>query len=262
MSLDSPTIAGAQQQDTERIHSEVITLEQKQYVTSQLALVRSQIEDLSKRCGRSIPPRLVAVSKTKPAELVQAAYDKGQRHFGENYVQEIVAKAPELPSDIKWHFIGTLQSNKCKVLAGVPNLYMVETIYSQKQASAMEKAWAAASRPNRLKVMVQINTSAEESKGGSAPEETVDVVRHIISSCPALEFAGLMTIGRPDDSPHPADFKLLCTLREEVCKQLGLTIDTVELSMGMSDDWKAAVEMGSTNIRIGSTIFGARPTKP
>eukprot|EP00741_Cyanophora_paradoxa_P018055 tig00021037_g17435.t1 len=229
------------------------------FVHGRVQEVLNDIAQASTAAGRSKPPRLVAVSKTKPVELLQGAYDAGQRHFGENYVQELVDKAPVLPQDIQWHFIGTFQSNKAKLLAQVPSLYMVETINSAKGASALDRAWGAAGHSRKLRVLVQVNTSAEESKSGADDIETTkELCRHVAKECPNLEFGGLMTIGAPDDSEEPAAFKLLSDYRTTVAQSLGLDPESLELSMGMSGDWRQALRMGSTNIRLGSTIFGAR----
>lgn len=112
-----------------------------------------------------LKPRLVAVSKTKPVSLLMEAYNAGQRHFGENYVQEVLEKAPQMPRDVHWHFIGHLQSNKAKALVqSIPNLYSVETVDSQKIANHLNRACEGAERDELLKVMVQVNTSGEESK--------------------------------------------------------------------------------------------------
>ncbi|CAI5506620.1 unnamed protein product, partial [Closterium sp. Naga37s-1] len=192
-----------------------------------------------RRCGQK-KVRVVAVSKTKPVSLLREVYDAGQRHFGENYVQEILDKAPQLPPDTKWHFIGHLQSNKAKSLvSGVPSLYMVETVDSSRIANHLNKAVAAAGRPP-LRVLVQVNTSGEESKHGVDPSACVDLVRHVTSECPNLCFSGLMTIGMPDYSSRPENFKALARCRAEVCEQLGLTPSELELSMGMSNDFEQA----------------------
>ena len=107
--------------------------------------------------------RLVAVSKYIPVEDIQIAYNSGQRHFGENYVQELIAKSQQLPEDIKWHFIGALQRNKCKILVeNVKNLWCIETVDSEKKARLLENVAAGATRDNLLKVFIQINTSGEE----------------------------------------------------------------------------------------------------
>lgn len=215
-------------------------------------------------------PRVVAVSKTKPPELVRSAYDSGLRHFGENYVQELAEKAshPLLSSldDICWHFIGHLQRNKCNMLLAVPHIWMVETVDSVRLATALNNSWQRKHQRQRqirdkLKVMVQVNTSKEESKHGCLPEATVELVQHMQRVCDHLEFCGLMTIGAADHHPSQGgnpDFEALVRLKAEVCQSLGLEPERVELSMGMSADFEEAIAAGSTNIRIGNRIFGAR----
>ncbi|KAJ2004579.1 hypothetical protein GGI04_002562 [Coemansia thaxteri] len=201
--------------------------------------------------------RLVAVSKLKPASDILAAYASGQRHFGENYVQELCEKAAVLPADIKWHFIGRLQSNKCKALAAVPNLWAVETIDSEAKARKLNDAWAAAGHVHSLNVFIQVNTSGEANKGGVEPLEVEGVVRAIGESCERLSLLGLMTIGSLDGSsrrPNP-DFLCLRQLRDSLGARL-------ELSMGMSDDYAHALELGATSVRVGSKIFGTRAPKP
>ncbi|XP_063301672.1 pyridoxal phosphate homeostasis protein [Pelobates fuscus] len=214
----------------------------------------------------SINPRLVAVSKTKPADMVIEAYKHGQRYFGENYVQELCEKASDtniLSScpEIKWHFIGHLQKTHINKLVAVPNLHMMETVDSAKLADKVNSSWQKKGSSEKLKVMVQVKTSDEESKHGLAPGETVELVKHIKEKCPSLEFVGLMTIGSfgydITQGPNP-DFQLMLAQRQVVCEKLGLQLDMVELSMGMSNDFEHAIEFGSTNIRVGSTIFGER----
>lgn len=228
-----------------------------------LLQVLARIQTAAQRAGREGSPRLVAVSKTKPISAVQEAYDAGHRDFGENYVQELLEKAPALPSDVRWHFIGHLQTNKAKALVdGVPSLAMVETIDSEKLASKLDAAIAAGGR-SALPVFVQVNTSGEESKYGVEPgNTTVELARHISESCPHLHFAGLMTIGMRDYSSRPENFECLSKCRKEVAQALGLNETDIELSMGMSGDFEQAIEMGSTNVRVGSTIFGARKGNP
>ncbi|KAG5002013.1 hypothetical protein JHK87_023085 [Glycine soja] len=226
--------------------------------------------------------RVVAVSKTKPVTLIQQLYDAGHRYFGENYVQEIIEKAPQLPQDVEWHFIGHLQSNKVKtLLGGVPNLAMVQSVDNQKVTNHLDRMVSTLGR-NPLKVLVQVNTSGEESKSGIDPSNCVELAKHVKLSCPNLVFSGLMTIGMPDYTSTPQNFQtVLCALyskfylsiskvfsfvknqtlsncRTEVCKALEMPEEECELSMGMSGDFELAIEMGSTNVRIGSTIFGPR----
>ncbi|XP_046850234.1 pyridoxal phosphate homeostasis protein-like [Xenia sp. Carnegie-2017] len=231
-------------------------------------LQRIEIAALQRRPSEfgSHVPQLIAVSKTKPVSAVLEAYQCGQRHFGENYVQEIVEKGsnPEILKleDIKWHFIGHLQRNKCNNLTAVPNLYMVQTIDTTKLATALNNSWEKQNKSVKLKVMVQVNTSGEENKSGCPPEQCVDLINHILNNCNGLEFSGIMTIGAVARSVQQGntneDFKSLLSCREKVCENLGLSAADVELSMGMSADFEHAIEMGSSYVRIGSSIFGAR----
>uniref|UniRef100_A0A6T8I2D2 Pyridoxal phosphate homeostasis protein n=3 Tax=Hemiselmis andersenii TaxID=464988 RepID=A0A6T8I2D2_HEMAN len=230
-------------------------------VKDNLDAVNTAISNVCSQLGKPTP-RLVAVSKVQPNEKIEAAYAAGHRHFGENYVQELVGKAPELPGDIKWHFIGMLQSNKAKALVnGVPSLYMVESVHSVKTATALEKACAAAERGEKLRVLVQVNTSEEDAKSGCEPPEAVPLAKHIAESCPHLELGGLMTIGAfGDPNPEPY-FAMLAKCRGEVAAALGVEPESLELSMGMSGDYDRAISAGSTNVRVGSTIFGERMKK-
>lgn len=214
-------------------------------------------------------PRLVAVSKTKLAELVLEAYHSGQRHFGENYVQELVEKSNHALlvglEDIRWHFIGHLQRNKCNNLTAVPHLWCVETVDSERLASSLDTSWKKRGvSTEKLKVFVQVNTSSEDSKYGCPPARTSEVVRHILEKYESVEFHGIMTIGKIGHDyslgANP-DFVCLVETRERVCREVGLRADQVELSMGMSADFEQAILSGSTNIRVGSTIFGARLKK-
>lgn len=191
---------------------------QAEEVASRIQSIRYRIEEATKQSGRDKPPRLVAVSKLHPPSSIMAAYvHTGQVHFGENYVQEMVDKAKVLPSDLKWHFVGGLQSNKGKALAAIPNLYLVETLDSIKAANVLEKALAApdaAQRDEPLRVYLQVNTSGEEAKSGVAPlssreteagaESTppplLELATHVITSCPHIQLQGLMTIGSATNS--------------------------------------------------------------
>ncbi|KAG1330518.1 pyridoxal phosphate homeostasis protein [Cocos nucifera] len=224
-----------------------------------LRSVLSRVHQAAERSGRPGDRiRVVAVSKTKPVSLIRQVYDVGHRCFGENYVQEIVEKAPQLPADIEWHFIGHLQSNKVKsLLVNVPNLEMVESVDDEKIANHLDRMVANLGR-KPLNVLVQVNTSGEESKSGVEPSGCLELAKHVKLNCPNLVFSGLMTIGMLDYSSTPENFQTLTNCRAEVCKELGIPEEQCELSMGMSADFEQAIEMGSTNVRIGSTIFGAR----
>ncbi|XP_043692643.1 pyridoxal phosphate homeostasis protein-like [Telopea speciosissima] len=227
-------------------------------VTS-LRSVFHRVQQAAERSGRKADQiKVVAVSKTKSVSVIRQVYDAGHRCFGENYVQEIVEKAPQLPDDIDWHFIGHLQSNKVKVLlSAVPNLAMVESVDDEKIANYLDRRVANIGR-KPLKVMVQVNSSGEASKSGVEPSGCVELAKHIKLGCPNLEFSGLMTIGMLDYTSTPENFKTMSNCRLEVCKALGIAEENCDLSMGMSGDFEQAIEMGSTNVRIGSTIFGAR----
>ncbi|KAI3419278.1 Pyridoxal phosphate homeostasis protein (PLP homeostasis protein) [Psidium guajava] len=228
-------------------------------VTEALRAVLHRVGQAAERCGRgSDSVRVVAVSKTKPVAVIRQLYDAGHRCFGENYVQEIVDKAPQLPEDIQWHFIGNLQSNKVKpLLTGVPNLAVLESVDDEKIANRLNSFVASAGK-NPLKVFIQVNTSGEESKSGVEPSGCVELAKHLSQNCSNLEFCGLMTIGNLDYTSTPENFKTLANCRSEVCKALEIPEEKCELSMGMSGDFEQAIEMGSTNVRIGSIIFGPR----
>lgn len=215
-----------------------------------------------------VEPRLVAISKTKSVDMILHAYEQGQRHFGENYVQELVEKSHH-PSLVKldgiaWHFVGHLQRNKCNHLVSCPNLWAVETVDSERIANALNASWGRREFGEKLRVFVQVNTSGEASKHGSAGDEAISIVRHILKQCTNLAFLGLMTIGKVghdySTGPNP-DFECLVNARVKLCQELSLSKEEVELSMGMSSDFEHAIAAGSTNIRVGSRIFGTRETK-
>lgn len=216
-------------------------------------------------------PRLVAVSKTKPAEDVVEAYEAGQRHFGENYVQELVEKAShpailEKCKDIKWHFIGHLQTNKIQKVIRVPGLEMIETVDSEKLANSLNKAWDQLETDNKkpLQILIQVNTSGEEAKSGVKPDETLSLYRHIVDNLPNLHVKGVMTIGKFDHDyatgPNE-DFVTLMQCHTDICKANNLTASDVLVSMGMSADFEEAIIMGSSIVRVGSSIFGTRQRK-
>lgn len=252
-----------------------------------LAEVRQLVKNASERRSEQQSfPTLVAVSKIKPASDVMGCYDAGHRDFGENYVNELVEKAEILPRDIRWHFIGTLQSNKAKLLAHVPNLYVVQTLTSAKAATALDRNLPE-TRETPLNVMLQVNTSGEQSKSGLAPLdvdeggehepsaslEVVDLASHILSSCKRLHLLGVMTIGSfeasMDDSHPNPDFETLRKTRDVLTEKLKEKYPEAQwgqdgrllLSMGMSSDFQAAILAGSDIVRVGTSIFGQRPKK-
>jgi uncharacterized pyridoxal phosphate-containing UPF0001 family protein len=217
--------------------------------------------------------------------------------FGENYAQELTEKAGLLPRTIRWHMIGALQTNKCKPLAeNVPNLFCVASVDTIKKADALNKGRkaclereqssagngndteaASSSPPNdedcdpRLRILVQVNTSGEDSKSGVSPDsdDLLALCRHIHSDSenPHLRLAGLMTIGAIARSRAAADgevnedFIALKEIRARVAKALEIAEGDLALSMGMSADFEKALEMGSDEVRVGTGIFGERPKR-
>ena len=227
-------------------------------IAANLDTVRQNMQTACQNSNRSIDSvRLIAVSKTKPEELLMDAYNHGQRYFGENYVQELVQKAEALPSDIHWHFIGPLQSNKASLLVKsvVPHSasLTVETVSTVKLANKLQNAMEQVAPDKQLHIFIQVNTSGEESKSGVEPSEVVALCKDLQANHPRLSLKGLMTIGAPGDVTC---FDTLRQCRDEVAKELSLP--SLELSMGMSGDYEEAIARGSTNVRVGSTIFGAR----
>lgn len=222
-------------------------------VTENLNSITGQIENLRKSLDIHYPVRLVAVSKIQNIEKIRAAYEVKQLHFGENYVDELVEKAGQLDSDIQWHMIGRLQSNKVKTLLSVSNLYLLETLDSISLAKKLQKKCNQLNR--NLNVLVQVNTSGEGSKSGIPPEESFNMIQFIVDNCTNLHFQGLMTIGMHN---QVNDFIVLRELRREIASRLGLLEETLDLSMGMSSDYVQAIEHGSTSVRIGTSIFGER----
>ncbi|KPI87129.1 putative alanine racemase [Leptomonas seymouri] len=203
---------------------------------------------------------LVAVSKTKSPACVLGLYQLGQRVFGENYVQELTEKSQELPSDILWHFVGHLQSNKVKeLLEGVPGLGVIQTIDSEKLALKVNDGCAKYRGGRPLEVYIQVNTSGEETKSGTEPgEPTVALAKYVAQECPLLQLRGLMTIGMPDYTSRPENFECLTKCRDEVAAAVSVQPEELELSMGMSGDYVSAIRMGATTVRVGTSIFGTR----
>jgi pyridoxal phosphate enzyme (YggS family) len=226
------------------------------HIAQHLEEVRQRIAKAAasaSRDGASV--KLLAVSKTFPAEDVRAAFDAGQRAFGENYVQEGVAKITalsDLRSELEWHFIGPLQSNKTKVVA--EHFDWVQSVDRLKIAQRLSDQRPPGAPP--LNVCLQVNVSGEESKSGVEPAEAASLA-HQIAALPGLRLRGLMAIPEPaatldaQRAPHAR----LSALMDALCAD-GLELDT--LSIGMSADLEAAVLEGATMVRIGTAIFGAR----
>lgn len=240
------------------------TAERAQELISNYERVLKQVNDAVSSRSNSFQHnvQLVAVSKLKPASDVKALYDHGVRHFGENYVQELIGKAKILPKDIKWHFIGGLQTNKCKDLStNISNLYSVETIDTLKKAKKLNDTREGSEIIN---VFLQINVSGEEQKSGilyTDLDSIKEVVNYLIKDAKNLNFQGLMTIGSFEQSigeGENQDFKRMVSLKEILDKDFGIEL---ELSMGMSADYKEAINQGTSFVRVGTDIFGQRPPK-
>lgn len=223
-------------------------------LTLALHAVQEQLAEATRLSGRDAGAvQLLAVSKTFPAAAVREVYAAGQRAFGENYVQELQAKAAELADlAITWHFIGPLQSNKTRIVA--ETAHWVHSIERLKIAERL-----SAQRPTHLpplNVCVQVNVSGEDSKSGCAPADAPALLR-AVAALPQLRLRGLMCIPEPtpDAATLAARFAVLRQLQAQMAAE-GLALDT--LSMGMSSDMAAAIAAGSTMVRVGTAIFGAR----
>ena len=217
--------------------------------------VKSRIARAAQEAGRDPAAiRLLAVSKEQPAAAIRAAYALGQRAFGENYVQEAVAKAGSLADlpDIEWHLIGPLQSNKAR--AAAQSFAWVQTIDRAKIAERLSAARDSALPA--LDVCVQVNISGERSKSGVAPEEALALL-DAVAALPRLKLRGLMGIAEPtsDREVQRAQYRRLRELFD-AARAGGLPLDT--LSMGMSADLEAAIAEGATIVRVGTALFGAR----
>lgn len=199
---------------------------------------------------------LVAVSKTKPIEDIQALYDLGQRDFGENYVQELVDKASQLPADIRWHFIGHLQSNKIKYIA--PFVHLIHGVDSFKLLKEIDKQ--AAKNERVIDCLLQIHIAQEETKFGLDETELASLLMDpSFVGLTHVRIRGLMGMASFSESQElvRSEFKTLKSLFEKYGKERGWSI----LSMGMSADYEMAMEEGSSLVRIGSLLFGARDKK-
>ena len=216
--------------------------------------IRERIDERARAAGRKPEDiRIVAVSKTFPPETVQAAIDQGIRLFGENRVQEAKSKIPALSGDFRFHLVGHLQSNKARDAVGLFDL-----IHSIDKASTARRVGDEALRAGKTQaVLVQVNTSAEDTKSGIDPDGAFELCREA-AAMPGIELSGLMTIGplEGDEEAVRASFALLRGLRRDIAGRLGMKLP--ELSMGMSGDYLIAVDEGATLVRIGSAIFGQR----
>lgn len=225
-------------------------------VAENLGKIRERVRQAALRAGREPDAvRLVAVSKTKPALAIEEAFACGQQIFGENYVQELVGKKGELPPEISWHFIGNLQSNKVRQIAGMVDL--IHSVDRLSLATEIDRQWGALGKV--CEVLIQVNISQEETKGGTSSEELFQLVRDV-ARLPNLRVVGLMTMPPFFDDPEGARpyFRELRELARKLEAAAIPGVEMRELSMGMSGDFEAAIEEGATLVRVGSALFGER----
>jgi len=219
--------------------------------------IKSNIKDLQTEL-QGFKTKLIAVSKTQPIEKIKEVYDAGQRLFGENKAQEMMTKQEALPADIEWHMIGHLQTNKVKYIA--PFVSLIHSVDSEKLLQEIDKQGKKASRI--IPCLLQVHIAKEETKFGFAPEE----VTHFLSgpACSELkniEIVGLMGMATFTEKEETIrrEFQSLRKLFDELKeRELPPNVSMKELSMGMSSDYKIAMQEGSTLVRIGTAIFGAR----
>lgn len=226
-------------------------------IRDNLAEIRRNMAEAAEKAGRDPQSvRLVAVSKTVPPGPIREALECGQTLFGENYLQEARDKIPQI-QDARWHYIGHLQSNKCREIAELFD--MVETVDRVKTARKLDECAAALGR--RLDILVQVNIGSEPQKSGVMPEEA-GALLEAVAACPHLRCRGLMALPPRFDDPEgsrPAFRELAAMGAAFARRELFADNRHVELSMGMSGDYRAAIEEGATIIRVGTAIFGARP---
>ncbi|MGH8674739.1 MAG: YggS family pyridoxal phosphate-dependent enzyme [Burkholderiales bacterium] len=233
-----------------------------------MAAIRDNLQAVSERIARAAAAagrsadsvRLLAVSKTHPPALLEEAFGAGQTAFGENYVQEALEKMDALARSLgaergralEWHLVGPLQSNKTRLAA--ERFDWVHSLSGMKVARRLSEQRPPQRAP--LNVLIQVNCSGEASKSGAAPQETA-ALAHAVAKLPRLKLRGLMAIPEPsrDAQVQSARFRVVRELYERLCRD-GFALDT--LSLGMSDDLEAAIAGGSTLVRVGTAIFGAR----
>lgn len=225
-------------------------------IRENVQFARNKIAEACRRSGRkSEEIELVAITKTVDVELINEAIEAGIRVVGENRVQEAWRKFQEVGEKVHWHMVGHLQTNKVKrVLQFADMIHSVDSVYLareiQTQAKKLERT---------IEILIQVNTSGEESKFGLEPEATIGAIEEV-STLPNLKIKGLMTIGA--FLPNPEDvrpcFKLLHDLKDRVNERGITSVEIGTLSMGMTNDYEIAIEEGSTMVRVGTAIFGER----
>ncbi len=226
-------------------------------ISDNITTIREKISRACAGAGRTASEvTLLAVGKTFPSAAVREAVDAGVADIGENYVQELLAKRRDLSSgDIRWHFIGHLQSNKVKSVAGW--IHMIHAVDSADLAIEIDRRAAKAGRV--IECLLEVNTTGESTKFGAVPARATELVKSL-ASCDNISLAGLMTIGPflPDPEGSRPMFRRLRELKDEIGSLTQANVTMRHLSMGMTGDFEVAIDEGATIIRIGTAIFGPR----
>jgi hypothetical protein len=225
-------------------------------IQSNLQHIRNRIQAACLRADRNPEDvRLVAVSKTKPAAMIDTAAEAGQTLFGENYVQEFLAKSEEVNASVDWHFIGSLQSNKVKYLRD--KVSMIHSVDRLSLAKEINRQWKKSGET--ADILIQINLGEEETKSGTEESALEQLVREV-AALPHVRIRGLMALPPYLDDPEEVRpfFKRLRQLAAKLDKLHIPGVEMRELSMGMSHDFEVAIEEGATLVRVGSAIFGSR----
>lgn len=226
-------------------------------------MIKEQLEivenNICRACSKSKRNReevtLIAVSKTKPVEDLKEAYACGMRYFGENKVQEIMDKYPQMPADVKWHMIGHLQRNKVKYI--IDKAAMIHSVDSLCLAETIQTE--AAKHQVSVPILLEVNVAEEDSKFGLSVKDTLPLAEQI-STFPNLQIKGLMTIAPFVENPEENRwvFRQLKKLSVDIDEKNIDNVDMCVLSMGMTGDYEVAIEEGSTMVRVGTGIFGSR----
>ena len=231
-------------------------------IKENLAIVENKINEACKKSGRKRDEvTLIAVSKTKPLEMIQEAYAQGCRDFGENKVQELVDKYEKLPKDIRWHMIGHLQRNKVKSI--IDKVYMIHSVDSLRLAEEISKE--AVKKDVTVNILVEVNAANEETKFGVSSEEETKQLVYNIAKLPNIRVKGLMTVAPfvENAEENRIYFKKLKKLavdimQENIDNRYSDKISMSILSMGMTGDYPVAISEGATYVRVGTGIFGER----
>ncbi|ABA87663.1 pyridoxal-5'-phosphate-dependent enzyme, class III [Syntrophotalea carbinolica DSM 2380] len=225
-------------------------------IQTNLQTIRERMNAACRRVNRNPEDvQLVAVSKTKPADMIEAAAAAGQSLFGENYVQEFLTKTEDVTVPVVWHFIGSLQSNKVKYLCG--KVAMIHSVDRLSLAKEIDRQWGKSGET--AQILIQVNLGQEESKSGTEEAALEDLVRKV-AALPHIRICGLMALPPYLDDPEQVRpfFRRLRQLADMLAALNIPGVEMRELSMGMSHDFDVAIEEGATLVRVGSAIFGSR----